>query len=105
MNTGISADVGTVFNLDVSRERRSVGHDHAVADQAVVRDVGLGHDQTIVTGFRKHSTASRAAMNGDKLANLVPFADARFGRFAFVLQILGGESDRDEWKNLCAGAD
>ncbi len=52
MHTGISADVRAVFDHDVSGERRGIRHDHAVADQAVVCDVRLGHDQTIVADLR-----------------------------------------------------
>src|SRR5690348_13975472 len=105
MNAGVSADVRAVFDNDVPRERRGVGHDDAVADETVVRDVRLGHDQAVVADAREHAAAGGAAMNGDKLANLVAGADARFGWLTFVLEILRREADRDEGKNVCLSAD
>ena len=70
-----------------------------------MRDVGLGHDQTIVTGFREHSTAGCAAMNRDKLAYRIACADARLRWLAPVLQILRSKTDRDEREDVCAIAD
>ena len=83
-------------------ERGAVRHDHAVADDAIVRDVRLGHDQTIIARLRQHAAARRAAMNGNELADAVSFADARLGRLAFVFQILRCESDRDKRKDMRA---
>src|SRR5690242_21781912 len=105
MYAGVRADVRAVFDNHVAGECRRVGHDHAVADEAIVRDVGLGHDQAVVADARDHAAARGAAMNGDKLANLVACADARFGWFAFVFEILRREADRNEGKDVCLGTD
>src|ERR1041385_7809500 len=78
MHTRISADVRAIFNTDVSGECGGVGHDDAIADDTVVRDVRLGHDQTVVAQAGQHASARRAAMNGDEFTYLVSFADACF---------------------------
>src|SRR5690242_21362612 len=96
----IRADVRAIFDHDVSGECRGVGHDHAVANQTVVCNVRLGHDQTIVADLRQHAAARGAAMYRHELSNFIALPDSRLGRFAFVLQILRGEPDRDERKNL-----
>src|SRR5262245_57523095 len=98
MHTGIGADVCAVFNHYVARERRGISHDHAVADQAIVSNVGLGHDQAVVADFGEHATAGSTAVNGDEFTYLVSLADACFGGLTFVLEILGSKSDGDERK-------
>ena len=42
------ADEDEVADLDVAAQRRVVGHDHAVADLAVVGDVDADHEQPVV---------------------------------------------------------
>ena len=76
VNTRVGTNVGTVLNDYMTCESRCVGHNHAVANNAVMRNVGLGHKQTIVADLRLHATARRAAMNSHKFANVVAAADA-----------------------------
>ena len=87
----------------MARECGCIGHDHAVADQAVVSNVGLGHDQAVVADFGEHAAAGSAAVNGDEFTYLVALADVRFGGLAFVLQILRRQSDGDRG-NTCVPA-
>ena len=72
----------------MSGKRGCVCHDDAIADQAIVRDVGLGHDQAVVADFGQHAAAGSAAVNSYEFAYFVALANACFRRFAFVLQIL-----------------
>ena len=69
-------------------KRGCVGHDHVVAEPAVVSDMGLGHDQAIVTDLGEHAAACSPAMNCDEFTNLISFADSGLRRLALVLQIL-----------------
>src|ERR1044071_6332619 len=105
VHAGISADVRTIFNDDMSCQCRGVCHDHAISDQAIVCDVCLGHDQTIVASPCQHAATGGAAMNRDELAYVVARADPRFGWFTLVLQILRSETDRDERKYVRARTD
>ena len=50
--------------------------------------------------LRQHAAAGGAAMNRHKLANLVSLTNARFGRLTLILQILRGQSNRDERKDV-----
>src|ERR1043166_8112872 len=100
MDTGVSTDVRAILDHDVARERRSISHDDAVADQAIVRDMRLGHDEAIVADACDHAAACGAAMNRNELTDLISCADARLRRFAFVLEILRREADRDKRKNV-----
>ena len=43
-----AADDGLVFDNDVAGEGGSIGHDHLVADDAVVGYVAIGHDVIVV---------------------------------------------------------
>ena len=69
-----------------------------------MRDVCLGHDQAIVADLRQHAATGGAAMNRDELAYVVARADPCFGWFAFVLQILRSEANRNEWEYMRARA-
>src|SRR5687767_3552353 len=45
MYAGVRADVCPILDHDVAGESSGIGHNHAIADQTIVRDVRLGHDQ------------------------------------------------------------
>ena len=55
-----------------------------------MRDVRLGHEQTIVADLRQHAAAGSAAMDGDKLSDVIAPADARFRRLALYFRSWGG---------------
>jgi hypothetical protein len=63
--------------------------------------VRLGHNQAIVASARQHATAGCSSVDGYEFPNPIAFSNARFRWFAFVLQVLGGEPNRDEGKNMC----
>ena len=104
MHAGIGADIRPIFDDDVARECRGIGHDYTVADHAVVSNVRLGHDQTVVANLRQHP-AGGAAMNRHELANFIALSDSRFRWFAFVFQVLRSEPDGDKRKDVGFGAD
>ena len=72
---------------------------------AVVSNMRLRHDQTVIADLRKHATAGATAMDRHELANMVALPNARFGWFSLVLQILRGQSNRNERENMGAVAD
>ena len=88
VNARIRADVRPVINRYVTGERGGICHNHAVSDSAIVRDVRLRHQQTIVADFGQTAAARCAAMNGDEFADVISFADFYSGRLARVFQIL-----------------
>ena len=55
-----------------------VGHNYAIPDQAIMGDVRLGHQETIVADFGNSTAAGSAAMDSDKFANASSPPDFRF---------------------------
>jgi hypothetical protein len=81
-------------------ERSRVRHDHAISNQAIVRDVRLGHEKAIIA-YPGHSAATRRApVNGNEFANPRPAADFRNGLFAGEFQILRRQSDRNKREDM-----
>ena len=76
VHAGIRADVRAILNHDMPCERGRICHNDTIADQTIVRDVRLGHDETVVTKPREHSATRSAPVNCDELANLIAFAAA-----------------------------
>jgi hypothetical protein len=59
-----------------------------VADDAVVRDVHVGHDPVVVADAGDAAAVRGAAVEGDELADRVAVADDQFGRLAVELLVL-----------------
>src|SRR5437773_9957379 len=68
MHAGIRADIRAVIDSDVTSERSCVGHNHVIANESIVRDVSLGHNESVIADLRQPSSASSATMDGDELA-------------------------------------
>ena len=86
---GISADIRAIIDDHVAGQGRGVGHDYVIAEQAIMGDVRLGHQETIVASFRYSAAAGGAAMNSHEFADAIPPPDFSFSRLACELQILG----------------
>src|SRR2546421_6015221 len=71
MHARIRPYVRVVFDDYVARQRRGVGHYDMIANQAIVRDVCLGHEETIVAGLSNAAAAFCASMNRHELANAI----------------------------------
>ena len=65
---------------------------------AIVRDVGVSHDQHVAAHAGQSAAFHRAAVDGDKLANLVVVADLEPRGFAGVGEVLRRHADRAEGK-------
>ena len=79
---------------DVAAQGRGIGQDDVVADDAIVRDMGVGHDQRVAANAGQSAALDGAAVDGDKLANLVVVADLEARRFAGVGDVLRRHADR-----------
>jgi hypothetical protein len=82
-------------------QRGGVRHDDAIAEDAVVSNMGLGHDQAIVTYQSSHPPAGGPPVNRYKFANLVSTADLSLGGLPSIFQILRRQSYRNERKDMC----
>jgi len=76
-----------------------------VSDKAIVRDVGVGHDQRVAAHAGEPAAFDRAAINCDELANLIVIADFETGGLARVGQVLRRHPDRTEWEETIVRAD
>ena len=73
-------------------------HEHGViADQAIVGDVRVGHDQIVAAEARDAAALDRAAIHGAEFAKLVRVADFERNALARVGQILRIAANRAEW--------
>src|SRR5438093_9856266 len=81
-------------------EGRGIRHDHLITNQAIVRNVRLGHDETVIAGFGEPAAARSAAMNRYELTDPVAPANFSFRRLAGKLQILRRQTNRDKGENL-----
>ena len=105
MNSRVGTNICAIFNRYVASEGGGVGHDHTIAYDAVVRNMGLRHDQTVIADLGKHATPECASMNRDELANMVAAANASLGWLTLVFQILRGQTNGDERVNMGTVAD
>jgi hypothetical protein len=94
MHARVRPDVGAVIDSDVTGQRGGVGHNDVIANQAIVRDVSLGHQKAIVADLCQAASASGAAMDGDELPNAR--AAAYYGScfLSGELQILRRQANR-----------
>src|ERR1035438_4457356 len=83
-----SADHRPIAHRYMPAQSDGVSQHHAVTDMHVVRHVYVSHQQVVVADTGDEAAAFGAAMNGNKLADLVAVSDARFGPLAAVFQIL-----------------
>ena len=83
---------------DVAAEGRGVGQNDVVADVAIVRDVGISHNQYMASHASQTAALDGPAVDGDKLANLVMVTDLEPSRFAGVGEVLRRHADRAKRK-------
>lgn len=84
VNRAESADDSPLFDSDVSGERGGVGHDDVVSDEAIVSDVGIGHDEAVTADLRELAALNCAAVDGDVFTDFVVIANFEAGGFSFV---------------------
>ncbi len=105
VDQGKAAQDGVIVDVHVPRQGRGVGHDAAIAHHAVVRNVGVGHQQIVVADGRDALVLNRAAMDGDEFADDVTVADLQSGRLTGVLLVLAILAHRRKLINSIVPAD
>src|ERR1700687_3721880 len=90
---------------DVPPQGCGIGQDDVVADDAIVCNMRIGHDQR-VTAYAGHSAAlDRTPVDGDKLANFVVVSDLETCWFTGVGEVLWRHADRREGKETIVRPD
>src|SRR6266446_4235615 len=90
------SNVSPVFHGYMPAQRRRVCHDDVTPNLAIMRNVGIGHDQVVVADLGASPALDRAAVDGDKLADYVMVADLQACRFACVGDVLRRQANRSE---------
>lgn len=85
---------------DVSCEGRARGQHHARPDGAVVSDVHVRHDQTVVADRSQPAAARRAAAHMRMRVHGASSADPRVRGLAAVLEVLRAGANGGEGENL-----
>ena len=93
------ADHRVILDRHMARERRDIGHDDAMAERAIMRDVAIGENM-IVRAYARDFAVTGRAVNRDIFAKRVPVADFRARDAAFPFQILRLQSNARERKNF-----
>ena len=88
MNSRVGADRRVVFYEDVPGERRSISENNVVADAAVVRNVGLRHDEVVRAELGYITAAFGAALQRREFSKRVSLASAQPASLALVFQVL-----------------
>src|SRR5688572_8675688 len=96
VDRGVAGQDHPVAELHVAGECRAVRHDALAADDAVVRDVRVRHEQAVVTDRGHAAAARRAAVDRAELPEHVAVADLEPRRLTGVLAVLRGVADRGE---------
>src|SRR5713101_8107077 len=87
MNVAVAGQNHVVSNLAMAPDHRAIGEDAAIADEAIMRDMAIGHE-VIVTADTSGPGVGGAAMDGDAFAKDVVVADFQTSRLSLVLQML-----------------
>src|SRR6185369_8431734 len=94
VNGNKTSQNNVVLDGDMAGQGGYIGHDHAVADAAVMSHMRIGHEHVAVADDRFGVTGNGASMDGGKFAKHVVVADPRPALFTPVLEILWRRADR-----------
>ena len=101
---GKSPDDHPLADLDMPAQGGAVGEDGLVADDAVVGDMCVRHQQDVIAQPRDALIVGRAAVDGTALAEDVAVADLQPRRLAGVLLVLRRAADGGERGDLIVRA-
>ena len=89
MHSGHAADSRVIPHMYVSGQHGSVGDDHAVTKQTVMRHMHIGHEQAASPHTCQRPAPLRTAMHGNVFTNCGVVADDAARFFPLEFQILG----------------
>jgi hypothetical protein len=105
MDNAIAGNKRPILDHHVTGQQRTVGQNNAIADPAVVSDMGMRHDKVIVADQRRGALFG-STVNGRVFPNQIVFSDADSAlNFFFEAPILRYMSDNSPHMNFCVLAD
>ncbi len=105
MDGAQGADCRPIFHGYVAAQRGRIRHDDVVADLAVMRDVGVSHDEVVIAESGATTPFRCSPIDGNELSNLVVIADFKASGFTRVANILRSQTDRSELVEAVVRAD
>ncbi len=100
-----SADIDEIPDLAMTAEGRVIDEDHIVADDTVVANMRIRHEESALAHARLAAALDGADVHGHAFANDAALADLERRRLAAVADILRRRSERREWKYRTAAAE
>ena len=82
-----------VLDHDVAAERGAVGDDVTIAEEAIMGDVALHHQEILIAHPGHHAAACGPWIERNILAYRVTIADQKLARFALIFEILRRVTD------------
>src|SRR5215469_15247605 len=89
---------GVVLYSHVACESSGVGHDYVVANETIMRDMHVCHQQAVAADSRYSTAARSSAVDRHALADHIVVANLDPCHFAFELQVLRFQPDRRKGK-------
>ena len=90
------ADLGVIFDGDVAGESGAVDENGVIADEAIVGDVRVGHDQVMAADAGDGAAFDRAAIDRTEFAEFIFVADFEGNALAPVSEVLRVAADDGE---------
>ncbi len=87
-----------ILDRHMSAEGGGIGQDHAIPNYTIVGNVRVGHNQVVIPHAGDAAAFYRAAIDGDKFADLVVVPDFQLSGLAGVGDVLRRQSDGRKWK-------
>ena len=88
------SDTRVIIDVDVPGERGSIRENRVTANDAIVGNVRIGHEQIVAADPRDSASLRRAAADRRKLTKVVCISHHKFGSLAVEFQILRIPADR-----------
>ena len=105
MHRNTAAESGIVFDANVSTQHDSIGHNHAILDDTIVGDVGIGHEVAVMSDSGRTFVFFCAAVHGYAFAEYIAVPDDDLCGGALVREILGFTTDHAAWEKSIVSTD
>src|SRR4030095_11243605 len=94
-----------ILDHDVAAERGAVGDDVTIAEEAIMGDVALHHQEILIAHPGHHAAGRGPWIERNILADRVAIADQKLARFALIFEIVRHGTDTREGKYHIAFAE
>jgi hypothetical protein len=100
-----SSEDGVILYLDMSCQGCGISHDYMVFNDAIMGDMGIGHNKIVVSNGRYPATFLGAPVDGEIFSKDVVISNDQAGFSSPVFQILRNIANGRERENSTSFAD